>query len=110
MRPTDNFGEFEFHVAIRTDFHLKLEWCSSTEGVVYTLVEDVVFGQCDAYVYVILRVGFGLGEWCFFGSYKAPSSTWHGRQLKSVWSFGHSVELLVTACCSMFTFFLNCYN
>ena len=29
--------------AILTDFHLKLEWwSSSTEGVVYTLVEDVV--------------------------------------------------------------------
>jgi hypothetical protein len=42
MWPADEFGEFEFHVAIRTDFHLKLEWCSSTDGVVYILVEDVV--------------------------------------------------------------------
>jgi len=90
MRPTDNFGEFEFHVAIRTDFHLKLEWCSSTEGVVYTLVEDVVFGQCDAYVYVILRDGFGLGEWCFLGSYKGPSSTWHleaAEKCVEFWTF-----------------------
>jgi hypothetical protein len=74
MWPADNFGEFQFHVAIRTDFHLKLEWCSSTEGALYILVEDVVFGQCGAYVYVIdiLRVGFRLGEWCFFGPYKGP--------------------------------------
>ena len=28
-------------------------WSSSTEGVVYILVEDVVFGQCGAYVCVI---------------------------------------------------------
>jgi hypothetical protein len=26
MWPADNVGEFQFHVAIRTDFHLKLEW------------------------------------------------------------------------------------
>ena len=78
---------------ILTDFHLKLEWwSSSTEGVVYTLVEDVVFGQCGAYVCVIdiLRVGFGLGEWCFLGSYKGPSSTWHleaAEKCVEFWTF-----------------------
>jgi hypothetical protein len=40
MWPADNHGGFECHVAIRTDFHPKPEWSSSTEGVVYILVED----------------------------------------------------------------------
>lgn len=50
MWPPDAFGELDFHVVIRTDFHLKLEWCSSTEKVAYILVGDVVFGQGGVYV------------------------------------------------------------